>query len=162
MKISLKNRIVILDANIWIKGLFGFNKKAKSLIERCLNNEFKTAVSSYIIAEIVRVIKRICIKIGRDSIELERKLWIILNSKQIIKDFNVPITEDLIEFTKRKDEIKLIAKTFEIESKDVPYIVLAYKMNGCIVTEDNRSLYQRREIITKQLDIEIYSPDEIG
>jgi len=151
---------IILDANVWIKAIFGFDKLALSIIKKCLKGELYIIVNSYIIAEITRVLKRIAYRIGLNPLNLERKFWIIINSPYVIKDFKEPLSEDLLRMIRKKDEILVIAKTFNLEPKDVPYIVSAFKHRAIIITYDDRSLYKMRDEIKKKINVMIKTPKE--
>jgi len=157
---SSPSEIIILDASIWIKGLFGIHDNAKQIINDCLAGKLNIIVNSYIVAEITRAIKRIALKSGLNPLELERSFWAIINSDNVLKDFNKPISEDLVEFLKNSNEILLIAKAFNLEPKDVPYIVLAFKFKALIITEDIRSLYVNKDEIKRKLGIIICSLSE--
>ncbi|MHA1617351.1 MAG: PIN domain-containing protein [Candidatus Njordarchaeales archaeon] len=160
LKNSSRSRIIVLDANIWIKGLFGISKEARQIIKDCLNRKLRIVVNSYIVAEVVRVLKRIAMRSKLNPLKLERNFWIIINSESVIKDFITPVSEDLIEFLKNKDEILLISKIFNLEPKDVPYIVLAFKFKAPIITEDKRSIYIKRREIEERIGIRILTLKE--
>lgn len=155
------NKILVLDANIWIKGMFNFNQKANWIIKSCLSGKFKIVINSYVVAEITRVLKRVAIRLKINPLDIEKEFWIIINSNNIIKDFVNPISESLIDLLKSRDEIMLISKTFGLEPKDVPYLVLAFKFKATIVTEDIRSVYAKRKEIFEKLEVKVVSLNEL-
>ena len=161
LKNSSKAKTLILDANIWVYGILGTLKEATDIILKCIKGEYKILVNSYIVAEVTRVLKRIAIRIHRDPLELEKLFWKILNSNNVIKEFYHPITEDLIETMKKTSEIQMISKILEIEPKDVPYLVLAFKHKVPIITTDERSLAKKSEKIRKLTKIEIFTIKEL-
>nr|MDO8046076.1 hypothetical protein [Candidatus Baldrarchaeota archaeon] len=56
---------------------------------------------------------------------------------------------------KKTPEIQMISKILEIEPKDVPYLVLAFKHKVPIITTDERSLAKKSEKIRKLTRVEI-------
>ncbi|MHA1710240.1 MAG: PIN domain-containing protein [Candidatus Baldrarchaeia archaeon] len=161
MKNSSKAKTLVLDANVWIYGLLGTSRDAMDLISRCLKGECKVVVNSYVVAEVTRVLKRVAIEIRRDPLELERSFWRILNSDNVVKDFIHPITDDLINMMRRRPEILMIAQILEIEPKDVPYLILAFKCDVPVVTTDERSLARKRKRIKELIGVEVLTLKEI-
>jgi len=155
-----QNKIIILDANVWIKGILSIDSTARNIINVSLKGRLKIVVNSYIVAEVIRVLKRIAIRIGVNPLKLERDFWILINSDNVIRDFSLPISENLLEFLRNKDEILLIARALDLEPKDVPYIVLAFKYKSSVITEDKRSIYKKRKELEKRLKIKIFSSNE--
>ena len=88
-------------------------------------------------------------RLSSDSKILERDLWIILNSDFVVQEFDRPVSEGLLRELRRAPEILLISKFLELEQKDVPYLVIAFKTGSKIVSTDERSLVSRRREMKK-------------
>jgi len=161
LKDFLKNRILVFDANIWIHGLLGTESISKLLLDLCVEGIIRVVVDSYCVAEVLRALFRLAEKKRLDPNTLQRNFWRILNADNVIKDFGLSISRSLIGYVIRKDEIRLIARILGLESKDVPYLLTAFKHSAIIITTDDRSLYAQKELIKKKLNIEIMSTRDL-
>lgn len=158
LKDRFQNKILIFDCNIWIRIILehpncAIEKKIKTLNASVL-------ITSYMIIEILRVLKRISIRQTLDYSEMESYFWDFLNKAWIIKDFKRPFSDSIIIEVKKSPEFSIIAKLLEIEIKDVPYIVAAFEHDAILITNDIRSLVLKRDLIKKHLKIDVCSEQE--
>jgi len=145
----------VLDAGVWIRGLLGADKDCLEVLRLVLRKKVRVVVNSYCVAEVTRALKRISYRLSLDSRSLERDLWIILNSDFVVQEFDRPVSEGLLRELRRAPEILLISKLLELEPKDVPYLVIAFKTGSKIVSTDERSLISKRREIEEKIGVKI-------
>ena len=154
-----KNAIksVIFDCNVWITD---FLKKESELRNKITNNKYQVILTSYMVVEILRVLKRLSIRLSISYTELETRFWEICSLNYIKIDFKEPFTESLISEVRRIPEFRIIAKILDLEVKDVPYLVAAFQHTAILVSNDLRSLIDKRNLIEKNLGIKIRTTTE--
>lgn len=148
---------VIFDCNVWITDFF---KKKSELRKKITDNEYQVILTSYMVVEILRVLKRISIRLSISYSELENCFWEICSLNYIKTDFKEPFTESLISEVRRIPEFRIIAKILDLEVKDVLYLVAAFQHTAILVSNDLRSLIDKRDLIKKALGIMIQTPTE--
>ncbi len=148
---------VILDCNVWIGIILGFEKR---LDKRLFDDKYPVIVTSYGIAEIMRVLKRLSIVQGISFRELETRAWKLFNLPNIQQEFSTDVSESILFAVKQAPEYRVIAKLLSMEIKDVPYVVSAFQMKARILTSDKRSFLSRKDAIKQQLDIEVIGLQE--
>jgi len=154
-----KNAIksVIFDCNVWITD---FLKKESELRNKITNNKYQVILTSYMVVEILRVLKRLSIRLSISYTELETHFWEICSFNYIKTDFKEPFTESLISEVRCIPEFKIIAKILDLEVKDVPYLVATFQHTAILVSNDLRSLIDKRNLIEKNLGIKIQTTTE--
>jgi predicted nucleic acid-binding protein len=145
-------RPVILDCNVWIGIILGYEKR---LDKKIIDDHYPVIVTSYGIAEIMRVLKRLAIVQGIAFRELETRAWKFFNLPSIQQEFSTDVSESILLAVKQAPEYRVIAKLLSVEVKDAPYVVSAFQMNARIITVDERSFLSRKNAIKQQLDIEV-------
>lgn len=148
---------VIFDCNVWITDFF---KKKSELRNKITHNKYQVILTSYMVVEILRVLRRISIRLSISYTELETHFWEICSLNYIKTDFKEPFTESLILEVRRIPEFRIIAKILDLEVKDVPYLVAAFQHTAILVSNDLRSLVDKRNLIEKILGIKIRTPTE--
>ncbi len=156
----INNRKIVCDASVWLQGLFGTNDDLYNLIKQITKGEAIALVNSYCVLEILRGVKRIAGKTHQSAQFLESRVWNILTTAGTGLTFDRPLEEAIIHQIRQQIEYQILAKILELESKDLPYITLAYEKSAPIVTLDKRSLYNKREEIKKRIGVIIYTPKE--
>lgn len=152
---------IILDTNVWLNTLLQINpydKLLKFLLNE--NKQYQVLIDSYGAAEAVHSLRGLAKEIHASTTAYERAFWSILNKLNCLFDFDVPITNNLLEMAKNKTEYLMLAKTYELETKDVPFVVLAFKHKAVLITSDKRSLLDKRKLVQEKLAIVILSLDE--
>ena len=149
-----------MDCNVWIEGIFGLNSFSSQIIELILANKLSVFISSYGVSEVINVIRRISRDYNQPTEKFEKNFWSILNHENIQKEFKSDITQSLLQEIRHRTEIKILAELLELEDKDIPYIITAYKHKCPIVTNDKRSLLDKKDLIQKQINVEIVSAQE--
>ena len=159
MDIHKKSEIqsVIFDCNVWITDFF---KKKSDLRNKITHNKYQVILTSYMVVEILRVLKRISNRLSISYTELETRFWEICSLNYIKTDFKEPFTESLISEVRRIPEFRIISKILDLEVKDVPYLVAAFQHTAILVSNNLRSLVAKRNLIEKTLGIKIQTPTE--
>lgn len=148
-------RRVILDTCVWVNGLLGVDPHAARIIKAITNQKLEVVISSYGVAELFNVFRRLARELKVPATVLERDIWAIWNQPNVIKDFSTDITKTLLYEVRRRKEIELLAKILELEPKDVPFVVLAYNHRIPLITIDERSLWVKRQNIKKMTGVRI-------
>lgn len=152
-----KTQSVIFDCNVWITEFF---KKKSELRNKMTSNKYRVILTSYMVVEILRVLKRTSNRLSIPYTDLESRFWEICSLSYIKTDFKEPFTESLISEVRRIPEFKIIAKILDLEVKDVPYLVAAFQHTAILVSNDLRSLVEKRNVIERILGIKIRTPTE--
>lgn len=148
---------VIFDCNVWITDFF---KKESGLRNKITNNKYQVILTSYMVVEILRVLKRLSPRLSISYTELETRFWEICSLNYIQTDFKEPFSESLISEVRRIPEFRIIAKIMDLEVKDVPYLVTAFQHTAILVSNDLRSLVDKRNLIENHLGIKIRTTKE--
>ena len=151
---------VILDTCVWVNGLLQVDPHAARIIKAIVNQKLEAVISSYGVAEVFTVFRRLAQELKVPVTVLERDIWAIWNQPNVIKEFSTDITKALLSEVRGQKEIELLAKVLELEPKDVPFIVLAYKHKKPLITMDERSLWTKRQINEKKTGVRIYLSKE--
>ena len=151
---------VVLDANIWIKGLLDVDPVCAEIVKAVRKGKLEPVVSSYAVAEVIAVLRRVAQRFERIPEVLERDWWTIINLQNVEKDLEDDISSSLLDEIRRSSEICLLADILRIEPKDVPYIVLARKHDALLVTDDKRSLLDVRDRILMLAKVSVCSAAE--
>ena len=112
------------------------------------------------VVELLRVLKRLSGRLSTPYTELENQFWEICSLNYIKTDFKEPFSESLISEVRRIPEFRIIAKILDLEVKDVPYLVAAFQHTAILVSNDLRSLVDKRNLIEQNLGIMIRTPTE--
>ena len=143
---------VIFDCNVWITDFF---KKESGLRNKITNNKYQVILTSYMVVEILRVLRRLSPRLSISYSEFETRFWEICSLYYIKTDFKEPFSESLISEVRRIPEFRIIAKILDLEVKDVPYLVAAFQHTAILVSNDLRSLVDKRNLIENNLRIKI-------
>ena len=69
---------VILDCNIWIKGLLGIDPFCTKILDQLLSGKMHVIISSYGVAEVIAVLRRLRNDPESPQVDLEKYFWSIL------------------------------------------------------------------------------------
>ena len=150
---------IALDCNVWIEILTNPNDKLRNVLFN-KDSEYQIILSSYMIVEILKVLKRLASKFNISSNELERLFWDFTRKKNIQLNFDNTLSDALINEVKNRSEILVLAKVLDLEPKDVPYIIVAFNNKSIVITQDERSIINKRNFIKEKLEIEILTISE--
>lgn len=128
---------------------------ARKIIEAVVDQRIEVVLSSYVAAEVVTVLRRLAREKKVSATVLERDAWAIWSLSSVTKDFNTNISKSLLHVIREQPAILILAKILELEPKDVPLIILAYKYKYPLITMDKRSLWDKRHKIANLTEIDI-------
>ncbi|MFW9916194.1 MAG: hypothetical protein ACFFGZ_11360 [Candidatus Thorarchaeota archaeon] len=149
---------VVLDCNLWIKL---HTKRDWDLAGRILQGDYQIILTSYMVVEILRALKRLARKLSIAYPELESLFWDFCSHPSILMAFEQPFGESLIAETIRLPEYRIIGRLLDLEVKDVPYLVAAFQHKAILVSENIRSLVAKRQGIQTALNIDIKTSEEL-
>lgn len=119
----------ILDTNLWIFGTLGTHERAVDLLAAIDRAETTGALDAYIVQEILDAFATpgMLTPIERDRVQtafLERLPGMI---GLIEAPSHRDIAADVVQNRRQATEIQLLAQILDIQPKDVPILVLAYR-----------------------------------
>ncbi len=157
----MKIKQLVLDANVWIFGLVQKNPQFQ-LLQMSFPSERKISliIDSYGAVETLHVLRKAARHVHQSQSNIEKSFWSILNRASCILDFEHPLKKNLLVLMRNKPEFLMLARIFDLEPKDVPYLVLSFKHKAILVTEDYRSLYSKRKKINSFLGVKVHSVEE--
>ena len=148
---------LVIDCNLWISILTQPENELKEIL---FKGTFRVVLTSYMVVEILRVLQRLASRRLLRYAEVESLFWDFCAYPFIIKDFQQPITDSLVNEVRKVPEYLIIAQLLELEVKDVPYLVAAYQHSALLLSNDIRSLVAKRDPIQKHLGIQLITLDE--
>ncbi|MFX1512113.1 MAG: hypothetical protein ACFFCQ_05970, partial [Promethearchaeota archaeon] len=80
--------------------------------------------------------------------------------ENILMNFDQPFADSLIAETKRLPEYQIIARLLDLETKDIPYLVAAFQYKAILISDNLRSLVNKRDLIEEYLGVSIKSSTE--
>lgn len=125
-----------------------------------MQEAYQVILTSYMVVEIFRVLKRLSVRLSISFSDLESLFWHICSFEFIKLDFQQPLTEALVAEVKRVPEFRIIAKLLDLEVKDIPYLVAAFQHNALLISKDLRSLIIKRTFINKTLGVKLLTPSK--
>jgi predicted nucleic acid-binding protein len=119
----------ILDTNLWVFGTLGTHERAVALLEAIDRGETTAALNAYIVQEILDAFATpgLLTAAERDRVQtafLERVPGMI---GLIEAPSHRDIAADILQDRRQMTEIHLVAQILDIQPKDVPILVLAYR-----------------------------------
>lgn len=119
----------ILDSNLWVFGTLQTNDRATTLLGTIEQGETISAISEYMVQEVLAAFGRI-----RELTPTERDEYRSLFLTRLTRMtglIEAPSQRDVathsLEDRRRATEIQLLAQILEIQPKDIPILVLAYR-----------------------------------
>jgi predicted nucleic acid-binding protein len=119
----------ILDSNLWVFGTLKANERAITLLDEIERGDTTSAVDAYILHEVLAAFGRV-----QDLTPTERDEYRTLFLTRLTRMtglLEAPSQRDAaaanIETVRHAPEIRLLAHILDIQPKDVPILVLAYR-----------------------------------
>lgn len=119
----------ILDSNLWVFGILGTHERTVSLLDRIDRGETRSALSGYMVQEILDALATpsLLTPTERDRVQsafLERLPGMAgLIEAPSYRD----VAAELLQERRRATETQLLARILDIQAKDVPILVLAFR-----------------------------------
>ena len=144
----------IYDCNVWIEIISQYRHEIFAYFQEY---NWELFLTSYNAVEILRVLKRISQRTKENFERLENLAWNLWSLPCIRIMFDKPSSDTLINEIRTLPEYAIIAKAFDLEPKDVPYVVAAFQYNATLVTMDLRSLVAQAQLLQQRLGVEVIS-----
>jgi len=136
------SQILVIDANIIFSMLFVKNSNTRKLFFYLKENWYIFYSPIYVLDEMYKYLKIICNKKGLDYYEVVSLFNNILMYIRLID-----VEEYIVYMDRVKQEVNLI------DSKDIDYVALAYKLRSPLWTNDKK--------LKKLKCIEVFSTEEL-
>lgn len=119
----------ILDSNLWVFGMLRTNERARTLLDEIDRGETTSAINAYIVQEVLAAFGRVQ---GLTPAERDEYRTLFLTRlARMTGLLEAPSQRDAarlsLEDRRRATEIQLLAQILDIQPKDVPILVLAYR-----------------------------------
>lgn len=133
--------MIILDSNLWVFGLLGRNDRTAGTLDDIQRGETVSAINAYMVQEVLDALERTpqLAPAQRD----EAQTAFLTRMHQMTGLLEAPssrdMTEAILDETRNNIYVRFIAQSLDIQRKDVPLLVLAYKhseRNPTILTND--------------------------
>jgi predicted nucleic acid-binding protein len=121
--------MIILDSNLWVFGSLGHHDRAAALLDEIERGETISAISAYMVQEVVNAFARTpqLTPAERD----EAQTMFLTRLHQMTGLLEAPssrdMTESILDETRTTTSVRFIGQTLDIQPKDVPILLLAYK-----------------------------------
>lgn len=119
----------ILDSNLWVFGTLNTNNRAAALLDEIERGETTSAIDAYILQEVLAAFGRVqgLMPAERD----EYRTLFLTRLTRMTGLLEAPSQRDAatatLETRRHAPETQLLAHVLDIQSKDVPILVLAYR-----------------------------------
>lgn len=133
----------ILDSNLWVFGTLGTHEPAVALLDEIDRGEARSALSGYMVQEILDALATPALLSPpeRDRVQtafLERLPGMAgLIEAPSYRD----VAAEVVRERRRAPETRLLARILDIQAKDVPILVLAYRyveQHPIVMTNDQK------------------------
>lgn len=141
----------VYDSGVWVWGLTGKASEAVDLIEEVVDGDRYVAVNSYIHGEVIEAFDR-ATRAGTEDIHQAKKNFNVIVSKRHNIEFvdHEAIEQMDIHAVRELQTIRLLGLSWEIQTKDVPIIMLAEQFSNPAT------------IYTTDRDLSEFEPSTVG
>jgi len=134
--------MIVPDSNIWVFGTLGVDRRAEELLDDIEDGEREAAINGYILKEVLDAFDRTPDLSQNERDELKTLFCVRLSRMEGLVE--APTSEDvgesILDEQRSANHTRLIAQVLDIQPKDVPILVLAFKYtdeNPTILTNDS-------------------------
>ncbi len=152
---------VVLDTSVWLAGMFAADNDARRVVRLVVKGDIQCVMNAYGLLELARASRRVAASHQTRWREVERRVWSLVNNAQVTFEFDRPLEDQIVRDARKSPEYRLIGHSLGLETKDVPFVVLAFDHQALLITLDQRSLLARREEVHTAVSVEILSPTEL-
>lgn len=153
----------LLDTNLWVFGTLGVNDRAEHLLDEIERGETVSAINAYMVQEALEAFDRTpgLTAEERDEMKtlfLARLTWM---TGLIEAPSSRDVVDSLLDQRRSAVQTRLLARITELQPKDVPILVLAFKhreREPVLLTNDagfasfSPSEYNLREITVEHVE----------
>ncbi len=141
----------ILDTNLWVFGMLGTNSRAVELLDEIERGETVSAISAYMAQEALNAVDRTPGLTTTEQDELKTLFFTRLSRMTGL--IEAPSSRDfeagLLDQRRSTVQTQLLARVTDIQPKDIPILVLAFKHRDRSPT-----------VFTNDADFAAFAPDE--
>jgi predicted nucleic acid-binding protein len=121
--------VIVLDSNLWVFGLLGQNDRAAATLDEIERGETLSAISAYMVQEVLDAFERIP-QLSPAQCD-EAQTAFLTRMHQMTGLLEAPssrdMTQAILDETRNNTYVRFIAQSLNIQPKDVPILILAYK-----------------------------------
>ena len=133
--------MIILDSNLWVFGLLGQNDHAVEILDDIEPGETLSAINAYMVQEVLNAFERTPQLSPAQCDEAQTTL--LARMHRMTGLLGAPssrdMTQTILDETRNNTYVGFIAQSLDVQAKDVPILMLAYKhseRNPTILTND--------------------------
>jgi predicted nucleic acid-binding protein len=121
--------VIVLDSNLWVFGTLEANDRAERLLDEIEAGTTTSAVSAYMLREILNAFGRVPGLSGSERDRLVTAFCRRLSQMDGLVDApsRRDLSDQLLEETRKATATRLLSAVLGVEAKDVPILVLAYR-----------------------------------
>ncbi|ERH13572.1 MAG: hypothetical protein J07HB67_02612 [halophilic archaeon J07HB67] len=121
--------MIVLDSNLWVFGTLETNARAERLLDEIETGATTSALSAYMPEEILSAFDRVPGLSGaeRDQLVTAFCRRLSLMDGLVEAPSQRDVTDQLLEETRTATQTELLSAVLDVEAKDVPILVLAYR-----------------------------------
>ena len=120
--------MIILDTNLWVFGTLGTDERPESLLDEIERGQRLSAINAYVLEEALAAFDRTP---GLTSTERDEiKTRFLTRLTRMAGLLEVPssheVSDTLLADRRRDVHVRLLGRVLDVQSKDVPVLVLAF------------------------------------
>lgn len=121
--------MIILDSNLWVFGSLGHNDRAAALLDEIERGKTLSAISAYMVQEVMNAFARTPQLTPAERDEVQTAFLTRLHQKTGLLEApsSRDMTETILDETRTNTYVRFIGQPLDIQPKDVPILILAYK-----------------------------------
>lgn len=121
--------MIILDSNLWVFGLLGHNDRAAAILDNIQCGERVSAINAYMVQEVLNAFERTP-QLAPPQCD-EAQTAFLSRMHQMTGLLEAPSSRDMthaiLDETRNNTYVRFIGQSLDIQPKDVPLLVLAFK-----------------------------------
>lgn len=130
----------ILDTNLWVFGTLGTNDRAERVLDAIERGEVVSALNAYMLQEALDAFDRVSLSSSeRDELKTLFCTRMARMTGLVEAPSSRDVSDSLLRERRTNHRAKLLGQVLEVEPKDVPILVLAFKhreRSPAILTND--------------------------
>ena len=121
--------MIVLDSNLWVFGLLGQNDRAAAILDEIEHSETLSAINAYMVQEVLDAFERTpqLSPVQRDEAQTPFLTRMHRMTGLLEAPSSRDMTQAILDETRNNIYVHFIAQSLDIQPKDVPILVLAYK-----------------------------------
>ena len=121
--------MIVLDSNLWVFGLLDQNDRAAATLDDIERGETPSAINAYMVQEVLDAFERTpqLSPAQRDEAQTAFLTRMHRMTGLLEAPSSRDMTQAILDETRNNTYVRFIAQLLDIQPKDIPILVLAYK-----------------------------------